>query len=274
MPYFKTTDGCRLFFETFGIETQKTAVVFLNGTTQTTINWRPQALCFKKEYRILLYDARAQGKSEVGQSPLTLDIHVDDLFNLLVHSGLEKALLVGLSHGAQVALAMAVKYPAQVDRLVLCSMAAEPSARARATLQSWGKILLANGLEAMAWAALPMIFGEAYLSENRRILDKMVTAVATRNRAAALFAHLDAMTRYPSPSLHSGHIRKPTLVISGDQDPLVSSGGAARLAALCRGTHRLLPQTGHTVPIEAPDLFNQTLAAFFKSNMQPGKIET
>jgi 3-oxoadipate enol-lactonase len=274
MPYFKTKDGCRLFFETFGVETKKTAVVFLNGTTQTTINWRPQVLCFKKEYRILLYDARAQGKSEVGPSPLTLDIHVDDLFDLLVHIGLKKSLLVGLSHGAHVALAMAAKNPARVDRLVLCSMAAEPSAGARAALHSWGKILQANGLEAMVWAALPTVFGEAYLAENRRILDKMVHAVASRNRADALLAHLDAMTRYPFPSLHGATIRQPTLVISGEQDPLVSPDGAARLAALCRGTHRLRPQTGHTVPIEAPDFFNQALAAFFKAKVQPAQIET
>ncbi len=265
MPYFKTKDGCRLFYETFGVEPLKPALVFLNGTTQTTVHWRPQALYFKKEYHILLYDARAQGKSDVGQSPLTIDSHVDDLFSLLVHIGLEKALLVGLSHGAHVALAMAAKNPAQVDRLVLCSMAAEPSARTRTALQSWGKILRADGLEAMARAALPTIFGEAYLAENRRILDKMVTAVATRNRADALLAHLDALTRYPPPSLLSATIRQPTLVISGDQDPLVSPDGAARLAALCRGTHRLLPQTGHTVPIEAPDLFNQALAVFFKA---------
>jgi pimeloyl-ACP methyl ester carboxylesterase len=269
MPYFKTNDGCRLFYETFGVEPLKPAVVFLNGTTQSTVHWRPQALYFKGEVQILLYDARAQGKSEIGQSPLTLDIHVDDLFNLLVHIGLKKTRLVGLSHGAHVALAMAAKNPAQVDRLVLCSMAAEPSARARTALQSWGKILRTDGLEAMARAALPTIFGEVYLAKNRRILDKMVTAVATRNRADALLAHLDAMTRYPSPSVYSADIRQPTLVISGDQDPLVSSNGAARLAALCRGTHRRLPQTGHTVPFEAPDLFNQTLAAFFKSNKQP-----
>jgi pimeloyl-ACP methyl ester carboxylesterase len=148
-------------------------------------------------------------------------------------------------------------------------MAAEPSARARTALQSWRKILRAGGLEAMAWAALPMIFGQAYLSENRSILDKMVTAIATRNRADALLAHLDAVTRYPLPSLHSVHIRQPTLVISGEQDPLVSSEGAARLAALCHGSHHLLPQTGHTVPIEAPDLFNQALAVFFKAKLPP-----
>jgi pimeloyl-ACP methyl ester carboxylesterase len=114
-----------------------------------------------------------------------------------------------------------------------------------------------------------MIFGQAYLSENRGILDKMVTAIATRNRVDALLAHLDAVTRYPLPSLHGAHIRQPTLVISGGQDPLVSSDGAARLAALCRGSHRLLPQTGHTVPIEAPDLFNQALAVFFKAKVPP-----
>jgi len=269
MPYFKTKDGCRLFYETIGVEPLTPAVVFLNGTTQTTVHWRSQAQYFKKACRILLYDARAQGKSEVGRSPLTLDSHVDDLFSLLVHIGLEKALLVGLSHGAHVALAMAARNPARVDRLVLCSMAAEPSARARTALQSWRKILRAGGLEAMAWAALPMIFGQAYLSENRGILDKMVTAIATRNRVDALLAHLDAVTRYPLPSLHGAHIRQPTLVISGGQDPLVSSDGAARLAALCRGSHRLLPQTGHTVPIEAPDLFNQALAVFFKAKVPP-----
>lgn len=268
MPYFKTIDGCRLFYETFGVESHNPAVVFLNGTTQTTVHWRPQALYFQKEYRILLYDARAQGKSELGPSPLTLDGHVDDLSSLLAHIGLEKVLLVGLSHGAHVALATAAKNPAQVARLVLCSLAAEASARARTALRSWGKILHANGLEAMAWAALPTIFGEAYLSENRGILDKMVNAVATRNRADALLAHLDAVTRYPPPCRHSAHTHHPTLVISGEQDPLVSPDGAARLAALCRGTHRLLPQTGHTVPIEAPDLFNQALAVFFEANVQ------
>jgi len=268
MPHFRTKDGCRLFYETFGVEPLKPAVVFLNGTTQATVHWRSQTLYFKKEYRILLYDARAQGHSEIGPSPLTLDIHVDDLFNLLAHLGLEKVLLVGLSHGAHVALAMAAKNPAQVGRLVLCSMAAETSARARTALQSWRRILRADGLEAMAWAALPTIFGETYLAENRRILDKMVTAVAIRNRADGLLAHLAAMTHYPPPSLHGAQIRRPTLVISGDQDPLVSPEGAARLAAVCRGTHRLLPQTGHTVPIEAADLFNQALAVFFKSSTQ------
>jgi 3-oxoadipate enol-lactonase len=269
VPFHRTKDGCRLFYETVGDEPQKPAVVFLNGTTQTTVHWRYQVLHLRKEHRILLYDARAQGRSEVGRLPLSLDIHVDDLSALLKHTGTEKGLLVGLSHGAHVAMAVAVRYPAQVDGLVLGSIAAEPSARTRAVLHSWGKILGANGLTAMAWAALPMIFGEAYLAENQRILDKLVKAVATRNRADALLAHLAAMTRYPSPCLHSAHIRQPTLVVSGDQDPLVSPDAAARLAVLCRGTHRLLPQTGHTLSVEAPEIFNQTLAAFFKSTVQP-----
>ena len=269
MPYYETSDGCRLFFEPLSTGTVKPALVFLNGTTQTTVHWRPQALYFKNDFRSLRYDARAQGKSEIGRAPLTLDLHVDDLAGLLTHTGIERATLVGLSHGANVALAMAAVHPTRIERLVLCSVAAAPGARARAALRSWREILQAHGLEAMAWAALPAIFGEAYLDENRRILDKLVAAVVRRNRADRLLAHLKAMNSYPSPAGHAARSRQPVLVVSGDQDPLVSTAGAAQLAAVCRGLHYRLPQTGHTVPLEEPALFNRALAEFFSSAVPP-----
>ncbi|MFZ0726622.1 MAG: alpha/beta hydrolase [Desulfobacterales bacterium] len=269
MPYFTTPDGCRLFFEPFETETPKPALVFLNGTTQTTVHWQSQALYFINDFRSLRYDARAQGKSDIGKAPLSLDLHLDDLTGLLIHAGIEKATLVGLSHGANVALAMAAAHPARIERLILCSVAAEPGTRARTTLRSWEEILKTGGLAAMAWAALPVVFGEAYLDQNRRILDMLVTAVAKRNRADRLLAHLEAMARYPSPASYAARIRQPTLVVSGDQDPLVSAAGAARLAALCRGLHYRLPRAGHTVPLEEPALFNQALEEFFSSARRP-----
>ncbi len=269
MPYYETPDGCRLFFEPFSTGTVKPALVFLNGTTQATVHWRSQALYFKNDFRCLRYDARAQGKSEPGRAPLTLDLHVDDLAGLLTHTGIEKATLVGLSHGAHVALAMAAVHPARVARLVLCSVAAEPSARARAALRSWSEVLKVGGLAAMAWAALPSIFGDDYLDQNRRIPDKLVAAVVRRNRADRLLAHLKAMNSYPSPAGHAARSRQPVLVVSGDQDPLVSTAGAAQLAAVCRGRHYRLPQAGHTVPLEEPALFNQALAEFFSSAGPP-----
>ena len=263
MSYFNATDGCRLYYEFHGSDHHKPVLVFLNGTTQTTVHWRAQALYFKNQFRVLLYDARAQGQSDLGPRPLSLDLHVADLQALLDHLNIAGAHLVGISHGAQIALALAAQERHRIQRLLLCSLGAESTARARAMVRSWMEILKDCGPAAMAWAILPAILGERYLEQHRRILDKLVDAIAKRNRKDYLLAHLEAIQRYPQPALHAVDISQPCLIIVGAQDPLVSLKETKRLADLCRGTREIIPDTGHSVPLEIPELFNQMAAHFF-----------
>ena len=54
-----------------------------------------------------MYDARAQGRSDLGERELSLERHAEDFAALLKHLEVEKVHLVGLSHGAKVALAYA-----------------------------------------------------------------------------------------------------------------------------------------------------------------------
>ena len=266
MPYFRTEDGCRLYYEAFGMDAQNPVIVFLNGTLQTTVHWTSQVRHFQESYRILLYDGRAQGRSDLGKKPLGIEVHAADLYALMQYLNVTKANLVGLSHGAGVALAVAEQCPETVERLALCSIADVPSARAMITLKSWRKILIAGGLEAAAWAVLPAVFGEVYLANSRKIHSKIVKAMVLRNRPDSLLAHLEAMSTYPSPARLVDVNRRPTLVISGPQDPLVSMEGAKRLADQCQGTHHLIPGVGHTVPLESPDHFNRLLEAFLSAN--------
>jgi len=58
---------------------------------------------FLNKFNILLYDARGQGQSELGQSKLILGIHLDDLIQLLDFLRVNRTHLVGMSHGALVA---------------------------------------------------------------------------------------------------------------------------------------------------------------------------
>ena len=101
-----------------------------------------------------MYDARAQGKSDLGKKELSLQSHVADLGELFDHLAVGKSHLVGLSHGAQVALAFAAQIPERVNRLVLCSLGAWPSEHATTIVQSWIKILKKSGLKAMTQMAL------------------------------------------------------------------------------------------------------------------------
>jgi pimeloyl-ACP methyl ester carboxylesterase len=262
MPYFNTSDDCKLYYKTYDFDTSKPTVVFLNGTTQTAVYWEAHRKVFIGRFRLLMYDARAQGKSNLGNKELSLQSHVTDLRGLFDHLAVGKSHLVGLSHGALVALMFSAQIPERVNRLVLCSLDARPSDHSKAIVQSWIETLKKSGLEAMVREALPVVFGEKYLKENKRILSMIVNAIVTRNRPRALIAHLEALTRYAPPLQLPKEITSPALVISGSDDPLVSKEGAGEIAEAVNGRHEIISGIGHTVPAEAPQVFSDLVLEF------------
>jgi 3-oxoadipate enol-lactonase len=262
MAIFRTEDDCSIYYEAYGFDSGKPAVVFLNGTAQTAIYWKAHLSALKDRFRILLYDARGQGASRSRKRAPALEIHVSDLEALFSHLDLENAHLVGLSHGASIALAFAVRFPAKAERLVLCSAAARPSFRARFTARSWVEILRSGGLEAFGWAVLPFVFGERFLRQKERTLDGMVSAIVERNDRDALIAQLTASAGYTPPGEWGKQVRHPVLVISGSDDPMVTPEEARSLAEICGGRHVVIPGAGHTVPAEAPKSFEKVLLEF------------
>jgi 3-oxoadipate enol-lactonase len=262
MAYFRTQDGCSLYYETIGFELARPVVIFLNGTMQTTMYWKVIAAALKPRFRSLLYDARGQGESELGEVPLGLDLHIEDLCALIRHLEVGPVSLVGLSHGALLAYSMARRYPKRVSRLVLCSIGVGASMRARLIVRSWLKILDSGGIEAMMNAALPHVFGEDYLVRNRKQLDRLAKTLVRRNRAASLSAHLSAMTAYPHLRTMLEKLAVPALVMCGSDDALVRVEGAAEVAEKCGGRHLIVRGAGHSIPVEAPELFMDTISRF------------
>ena len=262
MPYFSTKDGCNIFYMTFGFETSKPFVIFLNGTTQTTLYWGNHVPSFLKLFRLLFYDARAQGQSALGARPLSLEQHVSDLKDLIDHLGVDRTHLIGISHGARVALAFAVNYPGMVDRLVMCSLSSKTNDRSRTIIRSWLEILQLSGVEAMAWAAVPAVFGNNFLRHHQKMIDKIVTAVVKRNQKKALVAQLDAILRYPPPDSVPENFDRPVLVLSGSEDPIIDPAGVRQLASICRAQHEELSGMGHSIPAESPQLFDKLVIDF------------
>lgn len=262
MAYFRTQDGCSLYYETIGFELARPVVVFLNGTLQTTMYWKVIAASLKPGFRSLLYDARGQGESELGELPLSLDLHLEDLYALIRHLELGPVCLVGLSHGAFLAYAMVRQKPNTVSRLVLCSIGVRAPMRARLIVRSWLKIIENAGIETLVSAAMPHVFGEDYLVRNSKILDRVAKTIVRRNRTASLVAHLSAMADYPSLRSMLAKLDVSSLVMCGSDDCLVSIEGAAEVAAKSGGRHLVAKGAGHSIPVEAPELFLKTIAQF------------
>ena len=109
--YFRAGDaGLRFRDEGAGA-----AVVFIHGWTLDLDAWEPQAAALAASFRVIRYDRRGFGLSE-GTPGRAAD--TEDLGRLLDHLRLDAATIVGLSQGARVALAFALRQPERVAALV------------------------------------------------------------------------------------------------------------------------------------------------------------
>ncbi|MGM0558031.1 MAG: alpha/beta fold hydrolase, partial [Myxococcota bacterium] len=209
MPTYEAPDGCELEYEFDEVDRDLT-VVFLNGMTQSTSHWNRQAKAFAEHFSVLRYDARGQGGSDVGDVELTLEQHADDLAGIFDEVGIDSAHLVGFSHGARIALGFAQKYPLRIDKMVLCSVTAEPTALARTIVRAWKGVLDSGaGLEGLAWASLPNILGNEFLENNEGIIEGIVRATVDRNSEDGVRALLNAMLDYPDIAGLAEHVSCP-----------------------------------------------------------------
>jgi pimeloyl-ACP methyl ester carboxylesterase len=161
-----------------------------------------------------------------------------------------------------VALTVANQSPDLITRLVLCSISTHASFRAKMIVRSWHEILQRHSLDAMVWAALPHVFGRSFLKQNEKQLERIVKTIVRRNKTEALRAHLAALQNYPPLGNVLKNLPFLVLVLTGEDDLLVSTEGAEEIARICGGRHIELKGTGHSVSAEAPRQFIQLLTDF------------
>jgi len=77
---------------------------------------------------------------------------------------------------------------------------------------------------------------------------------------------LEAVLNYPAPVRIPADFDNPTHIITGSQDPLVEPNDVQQLARRCQGRHKLLSGIGHSIPAEAPEIFQKLVLEFFASD--------
>ena len=82
--------------------------------------WRPWLEALGETNRVIRYDERGAGLSDWEVDDFSLDAWVADLEAVVDAAGVERLALLGLSQGAQIAIAYAVRHPERVSHLVVC----------------------------------------------------------------------------------------------------------------------------------------------------------
>jgi len=82
--------------------------------------WRPWLEALAETNQVIRYDERGAGLSDWEVEGFSLDAWVADLEAVVDAAGVERFTLLGLSQGAQIAIAYTVRHPERVSHLVLC----------------------------------------------------------------------------------------------------------------------------------------------------------
>jgi pimeloyl-ACP methyl ester carboxylesterase/AraC-like DNA-binding protein len=82
--------------------------------------WRHWLQEFTTGHTLIRYDERANGMSDWDTPEISFEAFVDDLECVVDSAGVEKFDLLGISQGASVAIAFAVRHPEKVRRLLIC----------------------------------------------------------------------------------------------------------------------------------------------------------
>ena len=105
-----TVNGVKIHYQERG---SGTSMVWAHGLGGTWQGWERVMEFFKDRYRVIAYDARGHGQSQIPDNPeaYSQDIMVEDMRGLLDALDIKQAIVGGHSMGANVALNFAMKYP-------------------------------------------------------------------------------------------------------------------------------------------------------------------
>jgi pimeloyl-ACP methyl ester carboxylesterase len=212
--------------------------------------WEPLVDPLAERYRVIWYDNRGIGGSDVPEGPYTVEQLAGDALQVLDERGIERAHVVGTSLGGMVAQELALSHPERVEKLVLLCTTGGASNGYPFPEQTVR--LLAEAPSLAPDVALRR-FVENAVSARGELVE---TLVARRTAAppdpagwqaqAAASAGFDAWDRV-------GRIDRETLVLAGDEDNVIDWRNSELLAEQIPGARlHVLPGTGHLFFWERP----------------------
>jgi 3-oxoadipate enol-lactonase len=233
-------------------------VLLLSNSLGTTHEmWEPQLEALTEHFRVLRYDRRGHGRSEVPPGPYTMAELAGDVIELLDSLELERVSYCGLSIGGMDAMWNAANAPGRIDRLALCSTS--PCLSPRELWDERAATVRAQGVEALADATMERWFSPEFREREPDTVARiraMVVATPSEGYAGCC----EAIREWDFAG-EVGRITAPTLVLSAQDDPSTPPEHGRVIAdAVEDATFAVLPAPArHLSNWEQPEAFTAAL---------------
>jgi 3-oxoadipate enol-lactonase len=225
--------------------------------------WEPQLPALTRRFRVLRYDTRGHGGSEVPPGAYTLSMLADDVRGLLDALGIARTHFVGISMGGMIGQTIALEHPEILDRLVLADTASHMPPETGPLWEERIANVERHGMAPRVEETIGRWFTPPFIASSPDVVDRIRTLIRTTapqgfigcSRAIQGLHHTDRL----------GEIETPTLIIVGAND----LGTPVALSEVMReripGSKLVvLESAAHLSNIEQAERFNQALTRFLE----------
>jgi pimeloyl-ACP methyl ester carboxylesterase len=249
--------GSRIYYEECGMGA---GVVLLHDGLIHSATWDAEWEPLCRKYHAVRYDRRGYGKSD---SPKSQFSQVEDLGALLAHLNIGRAVLVGSSSGAAIAVDFSLAHASMVEGLLLIAPMVDGMQAETASEQVTAKDdapLAAEDMKAAAerWSKDRNVLGEGHEAARKKLYDILVENPQNLKYTGEFEIHNSS----PASS-HLAEIRVPTLILVGEFDTSDAHSRAAAIEDGIPGAQRdVIINAGHLVQLEEPDILIEKVSRF------------
>jgi pimeloyl-ACP methyl ester carboxylesterase len=224
--------------------------------------WEPQVAGLKKSFRVVTLDLWGFGQSgKTTGNAVTMTQYADEVKQLLNQLHIQHAIIGGESMGGYVALKFLEKYPETVSGLVLSdtqAIADTPEAKAKREVTALD--VLEHGTTGLIQGFMPKALSPTANAEAKTALQAILTAQSPE----AIASGLRGMALREDTSNVLSNSTLPILIITGEQDTLISPQQSQNMHALAKNSKLVvIPEAGHLSSFEQPARWNEAVMALF-----------
>jgi pimeloyl-ACP methyl ester carboxylesterase len=236
-------------------------LLLVHGFPLTSKMWAPQIAALSSGWRVIAPDLPGFGRTPPGAR--SVDDYAAALHELLDRLGVDRAVVAGFSMGGYIAFAFQRRYAARVRGLILIDTKADADTdEGRNGRHAMAERARAEGKGVVIDAMLPRLVSDSTLSGRPDVVQQVLD-VAAGATVDGIVNALEAMAARPSSVDDLPGIVAPALILVGKEDVITPPADAEKMAdAIPDAKLVVIPDAGHTTPLEQPDAVNAAMREF------------
>ncbi|GIK66127.1 MAG: alpha/beta hydrolase [Chloroflexota bacterium] len=264
-----TVQGLNIVYDVAGPTDAAHTIILIHGHPFNRSMWSPQVEALRLHYRVVTFDLRGYGQSDLPPTNNTLlEDFARDIAALMDSLHIPSAVIGGLSMGGQIAMAFYDLFPSRVRALILADTFAQlDTPENKAMRYRVADRLEAEGMAGYADEVISKMVCPATLENKPAVAQHVLTMMRTTPPLGAAAALRGRSERKDYTPLLA-EIAVPTLVVVGDQDAYTPVPDAEYIHHRVPASELVVIEaSGHMPNLEQPAVFNDHLLRFLRTRL-------